>query len=137
MNESGEEYLEALWLLREKGFTLCRIKDIAKILHVQPPSAVEMLKKLEKNGFVIYKKQKGILLTENGEKKAEDIIRAHRLMEVLLNEIIKIDEENIEEIACSCEHLISRDIAVKVCTFLDHPRVCPHGNLIPKGECCP
>ncbi len=136
MSESGEEYLEALWLLKEKGVELCRIKDVAEMLNVRPPSAVEMLKKLEKGGFVDYKRQKGIMLTENGKKKAEEIIRAHRLMEVLLNKVIKIDKENIEEIACCCEHLISGEIAVKVCTFLGHPRVCPHGNLIPKGECC-
>ncbi|KYK38761.1 MAG: metal-dependent transcriptional regulator [Theionarchaea archaeon] len=137
MNESGEEYLEALWLLKEKGVKLCRIKDIAEILDVQPPSAVEMLRKLERNEFVEYKRQKGVLLTEKGMNRAREIIRAHRLMEVLLNKVIKIDKENIEEIACSCEHLLTGEIAMKVCTFLNHPRVCPHGNVIPKGECCP
>jgi len=137
MNESGEEYLEALWLLEEKGVSLCRIKDIAEMLDVQPPSVVEMLKKLEKSGFVEYKRQKGVSLTENGEKRGREVIRAHRLMEVLLNKVIGIGKDDMEEIACSCEHLISGEIAVKVCTFLDHPRVCPHGNLIPKGKCCP
>ncbi|ADI73430.1 iron dependent repressor [Methanohalobium evestigatum Z-7303] len=24
----------------------------------------------------------------------------------------------------------------KVCILLSHPRACPHGNPIPKGECC-
>ena len=24
----------------------------------------------------------------------------------------------------------------KVCTLLGHPRTCPHGRLIPEGECC-
>ncbi len=137
MKESGEEYLEALWLLKEKGSELCRIKDIAEILGIQPPSAVEMLKKLEKNGLIEYKKQKGIVLTGNGNRKAEEIIRAHRLMEVLLNTVIKIDKVDIEEIACSCEHLLTGKIAAKVCTFLGHPQVCPHGNVIPRGECCP
>jgi DtxR family Mn-dependent transcriptional regulator len=23
-----------------------------------------------------------------------------------------------------------------LCTLLKHPRECPHGNRIPKGECC-
>jgi DtxR family Mn-dependent transcriptional regulator len=137
MSESGEEYLEALWCLRESGDTLCRIKDIAQLLDVQPPSAVEMLKKLEKNGFVTYRRQKGIVLTEKGETKARHIVRAHRLMEVLLNKVIHIDRRDIEEIACSCEHAISKEVAAKLCTFLDHPRECPHGNSIPKGECCP
>ncbi len=137
MNESGEEYLEALWLLREKGFDLCRIKDIAELLKVQPPSAVEMLRKLEKGGFIGYKRQKGVYLTEKGNEKAKEIIRAHRLVEVLLNKVIHVDKEDIEEIACSSEHLITGEVAVKVCTFLEHPQVCPHGNAIPKGECCP
>jgi DtxR family Mn-dependent transcriptional regulator len=136
VSESGEEYLEALYTLEEKGDNLCRIKDIAGFLGVQPPSVVEMLRKLEKNGLVDYKRQKGVLLTDCGKEKAQKIVRAHRLVEVLLSEILHIDTEDMEEIACSCEHAISGETADKLCTFLGHPTVCPHGNPIPKGQCC-
>lgn len=135
MREGGDEYLEGLWLLKEKGEKLGRIRDIARLLGVQPPSAVEMLRKLEKEGLVGYRRQKGVFLTERGEERAREIVRAHRLMEVLMTRVIRTDED-AEEIACSCEHLLSREAADRMCTYLGHPQVCPHGNPIPQGECC-
>ncbi|PWT93024.1 MAG: DtxR family iron dependent repressor, partial [Acidobacteria bacterium] len=34
------------------------------------------------------------------------------------------------------EHIISPDVAEKICSFLGHPQLCPHGHDIPPGRCC-
>lgn len=76
-------------------------------------------------------------LTERGRKKAADIIRRHRLAERLFTDSLALDSETeIEQQACKFEHILSPEATEKICTFLGHPRTCPHGAPIPPGVCC-
>src|SRR5215467_11855226 len=76
-------------------------------------------------------------LTERGRKKAADIIRRHRLAERLFTDSLAMDSETeIEQQACKFEHILSPEATDKICTFLGHPRTCPHGAPIPRGTCC-
>jgi putative ABC transport system ATP-binding protein len=76
-------------------------------------------------------------LTSRGHKKAADIIRRHRLAERLFTDSLALDSETeIEQQACKFEHILSPEATDKICTFLGHPRTCPHGALIPRGACC-
>jgi Mn-dependent DtxR family transcriptional regulator len=45
-------------------------------------------------------------------------------------------ETEIEQQACKFEHILSPEATDKICTFLGHPRTCPHGAPIPRGGCC-
>ena len=45
-------------------------------------------------------------------------------------------ETEIEQQACKFEHILSPEATDKICTFLNHPRTCPHGAAIPPGPCC-
>jgi DtxR family Mn-dependent transcriptional regulator len=75
--------------------------------------------------------------TERGRKRAADIIRRHRLAERLFTESLgMVNEEEIEEQACKFEHILSPEATERICSFLGHPRTCPHGAPIPEGECC-
>jgi hypothetical protein len=38
--------------------------------------------------------------------------------------------------ACKFEHIISPELDRRICSFLGHPKTCPHGNPIPPGDCC-
>ena len=76
-------------------------------------------------------------LTSRGRKRAADIIRRHRLAERLFTDSLALDSETeIEQQACKFEHILSPEATDKICTFLGHPRTCPHGALIPRGDCC-
>lgn len=137
VTENIEEYLEILWIFEEKGKNIAKINEIAEGLKISPPSAVEMLKKMEEMGLVKYEKRVGISLTKKGRSAARQVIRNHRLAELLLTNILNMKlDKNVHENACGMEHHISEEIADAVCTSLNHPRKCPHGNDIPKGECC-
>ncbi|MCY4251918.1 MAG: MarR family transcriptional regulator, partial [Thaumarchaeota archaeon] len=48
-----EMYLKAIWHLRERGEEV-KISTIARMLHIRQPSVVQMLKKLDRQGFVEY-----------------------------------------------------------------------------------
>jgi len=134
-SENVEEYLETLWISEERGEKLAHLTWVADHLGISAPSAVEMLRKLEKEGLVIYKARQGIELTDKGREIAKRIIRAHRLTEVLMKEALKTYVR--EKTVCGMEHHMDEEFMDALCTLLNHPRKCPHGNAIPKGKCCP
>ena len=76
-------------------------------------------------------------LTPRGRERAGSIIRRHRLAERLFTDSLAMDSESeIEQQACKFEHILSPEATDKICTFLGHPRTCPHGAPIPPGQCC-
>jgi len=76
-------------------------------------------------------------LTPRGRERAGSIIRRHRLAERLFTDSLAMDSESeIEQQACKFEHILSPEATDKICTFLGHPRTCPHGAPIPRGVCC-
>jgi ABC-type glutathione transport system ATPase component len=75
--------------------------------------------------------------TPRGRQRAADVIRRHRLAERLFTDSLAMDSETeIEQQACKFEHILSPEATDKICTFLGHPRTCPHGAPIPPGPCC-
>ena len=42
----------------------------------------------------------------------------------------------LHENACKIEHSLNPEVTDKICTFLNHPKTCPHGDPIPRGVCC-
>ncbi len=76
-------------------------------------------------------------LTTRGRRRAADLIRRHRLAEMLFTECLRMDNEaEIEKEACKFEHILSPEATDKICAALGHPTTCPHGAPIPPGACC-
>jgi putative ABC transport system ATP-binding protein len=75
-------------------------------------------------------------LTEAGSRRARDVVRRHRLAERLFADTFAIDEAEVHQQACRFEHIITPELDQRICSFLGHPKTCPHGNPIPPGACC-
>jgi putative ABC transport system ATP-binding protein len=75
-------------------------------------------------------------LTPDGSQRARDVVRRHRLAERLFKDTFAVDETEVQTQACRFEHIISPELDARICTFLGHPKTCPHGNPIPPGSCC-
>jgi DtxR family Mn-dependent transcriptional regulator len=75
-------------------------------------------------------------LSASGTQRAKRIVRRHRLAEVLFFEALGTGLKDAEHSACEMEHMLSDTVVDRVCTFLGHPPVCPHGKRIPTGDCC-
>ena len=78
-------------------------------------------------------KDKTIVLTEKGTARARKIIRAHRIAERLIFDVLG---GKFESGACEFEHTVNDELVDSICILLGHPRECPHGMPIPEGECC-
>jgi len=75
-------------------------------------------------------------LTDAGTDMGCRVIRRHRLAEMLLTNVLAVKDGEFEEDACRFEHVLKDEVEEKVCSLLGHPTHCPHGNIIPPGECC-
>ncbi len=127
-----EEVLELLWNMVEEGRS-----DVAELLKRSDDPEVEgILLEMAEKGLIV-RENGSFRLTGQGELEARSVIRRHRLAERLLVDILDVnDEHSLESGACEFEHIISEDVIERVCTFLGHPPVCPHGKPIPPGDCC-
>lgn len=75
-------------------------------------------------------------LTDVGTDAGRDVIRRHRLAEMLLTDVLAVKDDEFEKDACRFEHVLKDDVEEKVCSLLGHPTHCPHGKAIPPGDCC-
>jgi putative ABC transport system ATP-binding protein len=75
-------------------------------------------------------------LTDAGSRRARDVVRRHRLAERLFTDTFAIEDAEAHVQACRFEHIITAELDQRICSFLGHPKTCPHGNPIPPGQCC-
>lgn len=113
MYESGEDYLEAILVLKNKnGFV--RSVDIAKHLGYSKPSISRAMGILEKDGYIEFGLGNMINLTKSGEEKANDVYNRHQLLTKFLKKITGVSEEQAEQNACRVEHVIDVDIVLGI-----------------------
>jgi putative ABC transport system ATP-binding protein len=77
-----------------------------------------------------------VRLTASGALRARDVVRRHRLAERLFTDTFAIEDAEAHQQACRFEHIITPELDQRICSFLGHPKTCPHGNPIPPGPCC-
>ena len=105
MLESGEMYLETIYILSQKSSAVRGI-DVSEYMGFSKPSVSRAIGLLKKEGLVIIDAQGFIMLTESGEKKAGSIYERHTVLTKLLTGI-GVDEETAAADACRIEHYIS------------------------------
>ena len=89
-----------------------------------------------KNGDLDAQHAGEVRLTEFGARRARDVVRRHRLAERLFTDTFAIEDAEAHQQACRFEHIITPELDQRICSFLGHPKTCPHGNPIPPGPCC-
>src|SRR5438034_33701 len=93
---SVDEYLETIYFLAFPigeyrplaGGSPTLASRVAEMLGVSRASAGEMLKRLEAEGLIERGKHKEALLTAAGRKRAEKVVRKHRIIERLLTDFM-------------------------------------------------
>jgi DtxR family transcriptional regulator, Mn-dependent transcriptional regulator len=129
--EGLDEILERLWMFAEDGNSSVKVEELLEGLHDNEATVAQALKL-----GLVSSVNGAVRLEPTGEIRARQVIRRHRLAEVLLHEILELEEEEIEPGACQFEHILSAKVADSICTLLGHPPTCPHGKPIPRGDCC-
>ena len=121
LQESGEMYLEAIYVLsQQKSFV--RSIDVSEYRNYSKPSVSRAIGILKDGGYVLMDKDGGLTLTEAGRAVAEKIYDRHTTLTRFLT-LLGVDDEIAQEDACRIEHCISDEsfFAVKNHTMrLEH-----------------
>lgn len=104
---------------------------IAEELGVKAPSVTGMLKRLADAGWIEYTSGEGARLTPAGLSEALRVIRRHRLVELFLTQVLKLDWSEVDAEAEALEHAISPRLEQAMADYLGEPHEDPHGHLIP------
>lgn len=132
MSQNVEEYLEAIYKLAQDGAP-AGIPALAERLGISPVSANEMIRRLERDGLVAYAPYKGVTLTPEGEARALNVLRRHRLWERFLVDMLDMPWDEAHQAACDLEHVSSPGLIDRLERFLGEPGTCPHGHLVPSA----
>lgn len=125
-----EDYLQILHYLTRDGCTVIAAR-VAERLNVTPPTVTVTLQRMQRDGLIEHGPRKEILLTAEGRREAEDIVRRHALAERLLTDLLKMPWHESHEEAHGVEHVITPKIEARLLQALGNPTTCPHGNPIP------
>jgi hypothetical protein len=126
-----DEVLVQMWGLEEEG----RVPEAAR---VRVPDVVDTRRTLVgmAESGLIFPPGFTLEFTPRGRNRARDLVRRRRLAEVLFSSALHVPDPKVEATACRMEHIIDPEVANSICSFLGHPRACPHGRPIPQGNCC-
>lgn len=105
LQESGEMYIEAIYVLSQKINTV-RAIDVGAYLGYSKPSVSRALGVLRKEGFVEKDEDGFLKLTESGQTLAHTIYERHTVLSRLFMNL-GVDEETATNDACRIEHYIS------------------------------
>ncbi len=131
MKKVFEEILEAVWKADEKGDS-----SLEAIRRGCPDEITDEDLGIMEKRQLITRKADEVLLSDEGRREARSVVRRHRLAESLFANILELDAEKREEIACEVEHTLLPEVEEAICTLLGHPNICPDGKPIPPGRCC-
>ena len=112
MHESGEMYLETIYVL-SKNNTPVRSIDIAAEMCFSKPSISRAVRILKEGGFIEVDDNGYITLTETGLEYAKKIYERHNVLtEFFL--FLGVDKATASEDACKIEHVISDESMNKI-----------------------
>lgn len=133
-SESVDDYLKAILELGGSEELRVTTKELAEALRVRTPSVTGMLQRLasERPALVLYEKHRGVRLTAAGKRRAWELVRHHRLLELFLHDVLKYSWDEVHEEAERLEHFISERFEDRVAAILGDPEIDPHGHIIPQ-----
>lgn len=117
LSENLEDYLETIAALSSENGS-ARITDIANAMSVKKPSATSALNTLAEKGLVEYEKYRPVVLTKEGRKRAQNVLRKHRLLKGFLVGVLGVPEASANMAACRMEHALEDPIMEKLVGFL-------------------
>lgn len=105
IQESGEMYLETIYVLSKKGDCVRSI-DVGEYMGYSKPSVSRAIGILRRGGYISVDAAGHISLTDAGREHAEKIFERHTIISQFL-ESLGVDSETASEDACKMEHIIS------------------------------
>ena len=116
IHESGEDYLEAILMIKERNGNVRSI-DVAHELSFSKPSVSVAMKNLKANNYITVDENGYINLNETGQEIADKNYERHTFLTNCLTSI-GVDPEVAAEDACKMEHAISSESFTAIKKFI-------------------
>jgi DtxR family Mn-dependent transcriptional regulator len=131
-SQSVEDYLKAIFEISSVSGR-ATTRELSDRLGVTPASVSGMLSKLgsRRPRWVIHEKRRGARLTREGRRRALEVLRHHRLLELFLHKTLGYSWDQVHAEAEKLEHAISEDLEDRIDALLGRPETDPHGHPIP------
>lgn len=129
LNPASKEYLEAVFELGEEGQRILQAR-IGERLGLTPATVSEGIRRLVNERYVTVD-TRDIVLTHEGRRIAEALVRRHRLAERMLVDILGIPWHLCHEQAEDWEKVMTAEVEEAIISKLSGEATCPHGNPIP------
>jgi DtxR family transcriptional regulator, Mn-dependent transcriptional regulator len=129
-----EDYLKAVYALETRLEGPVPTNALAERLGVTPGSVSGMLRRLDDLGLLEHERYRGVTLTAEGRRVALRTLRNHRLLELLLVELLDVPWDRVHREAELLEHVLSDELAERIAAKLGNPEFDPHGDPIPSRE---
>jgi Mn-dependent DtxR family transcriptional regulator len=112
-----EDYLEVIYeLVEQKGYATT--VDISTYLNVSSPSVTKMTQRLDETGYLKYEKYRGIRLTDEGVRIAQNIRNRHGLLAEFFK-MIGVDEDSANSDAEGIEHHLHPETIKRLEDFMN------------------
>ena len=112
INESAENYLEAVLILKNKN-GYARSIDVANYLGFTKPSVSVAMKAFREEGYIVVDGEGHLELTEKGLVIAKRMYERHKIIAKALM-ALGVDEETAYADSCKIEHDISNTSMEKI-----------------------
>ncbi len=130
-NVAGDDALTTIYRLgNDEGEEVIAAR-VAERLNLRPPTVSAMLSRLSRAKLIKFDSRKRISLTRSGLKRAEEMVRRHRLAECLLVDVLDLEWWRAYEEAHLFEHAISAVTEPLLIERLGRPERSPFGYPIP------
>jgi DtxR family Mn-dependent transcriptional regulator len=132
--ESTDDYLKAILELGGPAGAPATGNALARHLGISPASVTGMLQRLasRKPALIDYRKHHGARLASEGRRRAMQVVRRHRLLELFLCEELGFPWDEVHAEAERLEHYISEKLEDRIAEKLGNPKIDPHGQAIPR-----
>ena len=105
VQESGERYLETIWVLSRQQPHVRSI-DVGEYMGYSKPSVSRAVGLLKSGGFIQVDHDGFITLTQEGAAVAQKVYERHTVLSACLEQL-GVDAETAAADACKIEHVIS------------------------------
>jgi DtxR family Mn-dependent transcriptional regulator len=126
-------YLQTMYRLNESE-DIASVSVLAKKFNVRPPTAIEILRRLQAKGLVVQKPWKVPELSTRGMAMAESVIHQHRIIELYLNTTLGLSSQTSCAEATKIDYLLDKTVIERMCKVLKRPTKCLHGHPIKHQE---
>jgi Mn-dependent DtxR family transcriptional regulator len=134
----AENALKAVYSILEQGdprASAVSIPDVSAKIRSTPSHVAKVVERLSSEGLMVLEHNRSMVrLSAEGQRRAGEIVRKHRLWELYLTEQANYRPDHVHADAEEMEHLLSDDAIKMLERRLGYPERDPHGRNIPRPE---